>query len=542
MSSVTPPVPVTLPPPAPALPTATVPAPPPALAELNIGAKLDALILSMTTKGLVDVETRLGKLQLQTGFPLPKNAQVQLHLISKGAQLQFLITAISGKSPTAALRNQAAPSANTPTSLSQPGSAPSGNAAQPAGAVPVSLLAGTKTTATLLRTANFENLNSATAANPSSPTPAKGSVAGQILSSSGMTKAAQGQASTSASPTPAGATAPGQNTAVAQHGESVSAGSRFMVRITSVIPTSQMGSGGGIPGGGPASLTGGQSLTGVVVGQTSSHHPIVNTQAGQLSIVISSPLPPGTTVSFQILSPAPNTAQKVDHAVIERAGSVIMETKSWPTLNESLNLLDQSSPAIAQQVAGAVMPRPDSALTANIIFFLAALRGSEIRNWLGDAPIRELERLRPATAARLGEEFQQISKLSDEESGRDWRAIPIPMLNGSEIEQIRLFMRRKAQDEDNDNPETRFIIDMDLSQIGRIQLDGLIIQGKKRFDLIVRTDNPLTSKIESDLRAIFSQSNEQTGVSGGLSFRSAPPSFTEISTDTMDDDGLGLIV
>ena len=116
------------------------------------------------------------------------------------------------------------------------------------------------------------------------------------------------------------------------------------------------------------------------------------------------------------------------------------------------------------------------------------------------------------------------------------------MLNGSEIEQIRLFMRRKRRDDDDTGPETRFVIDVDLTRMGRIQMDGLIIEDKKRFDLIIRTENRLTSKIENDIRTIFINANEMTGTSGGLVYRAAPPDFIEISSDVADDDGLGLIV
>jgi hypothetical protein len=546
MSNVTPPAPTSQLPPPQVLPTATVTLPPPDLAQLALGAKLDALILTMTSKGLVEVDTNLGKLQLQTGFPLQKGAPLQLQLISKGNQFQFLITAIGGKPPSLVSRTSTAGLTGSPGSSAQSGNAAPGTAAQATNPAPVSLLTGTKTTVTLLRTAATGNAGTSSQTGTSTST---ASIAGVATSPKSTTSAAGKSSAGHSQSSPTNTTNKSAQSSTIQSGSlsgtqpglKVPAGSRFSAQITSVIPANQMRNGGGIPNAGPTSFSAGQIMTGVVVGKTNSHHPIINTHAGPVSIITPSALPPGTTISFQILAAAPNSTSLSEHAVIERAGTVILETKGWPVLDETVDILNQTTPSIAQQLINSALPRPDSALTANILFFIAALRGSEIKNWLGDAPIRALERIRPNLASRLGDEFQQIAKLSDDDAGKDWRAIPIPMLNGSEIEQIRLFMRRKPRKED-DSPETRFIIDMDLSNMGRIQMDGLIVQEKKKFDLIVRLERQLTPSQENDIREIFVKSSELTGVSGGLTFRTSPPDFTEITVNSANDTGLGLIV
>jgi len=545
MSSVTPPPPPSnLPPPVQALPTAVLNAPPPAISQLAIGTKLEALILASMGKGSVDVSTSFGTLHLQTGFPLPKEGTLQLQLIGKGNPFQLLINSVGGKPPLLSQRHLASGLPAAPNAMGTSSGLASSPAGQSDSATAVKLISGTQTSATLLRPM-------LTGAIPS--TPAK-----TLLSETGAptpktaAPAAVNKPTTSASirSSVSGAVKPTISATQTQPGTShlaseAAAGTRFSVRITSVIPASDMSRGGGVASTETVSFASGQSFSGVVVGQSTAHHPIINTHAGPMVVVTPSPVPPGTTIIFQILGMLPGSTTKTEHAVIGRTGPAILETHNWPGLNDAVRFFGDNHAAIAQQVINTAMPRPDAALTANILFFIGALRGSDIRSWLGDAPIRALERLRPGMASRLADDFHHLSKLSDDDAGRDWRAIPVPLLNGAEIEQIRLYMRRKRRSrDDDDGPETRFVIDVDLSQIGRIQMDGLIMQDKKQFDLILRTEGALTEKIENDVRMIFINANKLAGVSGALIFRSAPPEFVEITPEVNDDDedGLSLIV
>jgi len=559
MSSVAPPVTTGTAPPTQAPPTASVSAPPPEVANLSIGAKLEATILStLSGKGLVDIETVLGKLQLQTTFPLPKDGPLQLQLIGKGSQLQFLISAIGGKPPLLAGRVAGAgttmPGTNMAPSAGTAGT-PGGTGAVMGDVAPVKLTIGSETTATLLRASMAPTpATGQSATSPTAPLPGTGNPSGipGTQSSAGIPGTAiSGKPATTAtgvSPThgsggSGGSAQPSSQVQAQQPGAPLPAGTRFNVRITGVIPANQLASGGGIPNTGGTFLSPGQSITGVVVGQNGSHQPIVQTHAGPISINTPSPVPTGTTLTFQLVSMVPEARNTSQHAMIGRAGSIIMETREWQALDDAVKLLRDNNPAVAGQILNAAMPRLDTTLAANILFFIAALRGAEIRNWFGDAPVRALQRLRPDLLTRLGDDFSQISKLSDDTSG-DWRSIPVPLINGSEIEQIHLFLRRNATDEEDEDgvSETRFVIDVDLSRIGRFQMDGLIVLEKKKFDLIIRTDDNLTGKIQNDIREIFINATEMAGMTGGLTYRAAPPDFIDISPDSADADDLGLIV
>jgi hypothetical protein len=136
-----------------------------------------------------------------------------------------------------------------------------------------------------------------------------------------------------------------------------------------------------------------------------------------------------------------------------------------------------------------------------------------------------------------------MGTLAREPAVGDWRTVLIPFFNGSDIEQIRLHLRPYGDEENQDDDRkkgVRFVFDMNLSRLGHMQLDGLVHGGNQRLDLMVRSQAPLPASAQNDIRAIFEEANELTGMNGGLDFQAAPPNFVEIAppTDPEDDRGL----
>ena len=544
MSTVIPPPPPAPPAVAPApLPSAIVVQPPAALSSLDIGARLEALVTGLDARGQVLVETSVGRLALQTNISLPANGPIQLQLQSVGNQVLLLITGIDGKPPAQALRAlttalpatltaaqpsgsgtaQGTPASGAGAAINTPNIAPgAGTAVTPA--VPVNLTVGSTLGATLLQPATVQF---GAAASPTSGP------------SSGGIPATTGQAA--ASPAPAAGTAatptsPGTNIIVP-------AGSTMQVKVISVQPpgTAQPSA----PTGQPLSLA--MRLTGTVASSPTPHQAIVNTQAGPVAVAIANPPPAGSLLTFEITQLPRAQATPIDHAVIQRLGQVIAETRQWPVLEEAFKTLLESHPATAQQLANAVLPRADSSLSTNLLFFLFALRGGNVLNWLGDAPARALERLKPALLGRLRDDFAGLSRLADEPTGPDGRTLPIPFANGQEIEQLRLLIRRREEDQEDEEderqgPGTRFVVDVDLTKLGRMQLDGFVQDGTKRFDLIVRSDRRLPLNVQNGIRDIFEGANEISGNGGGLTFQAAPPNFVETTGNTEGDSGLGFVV
>ncbi|MCH7865977.1 MAG: hypothetical protein IIC56_12275, partial [Proteobacteria bacterium] len=324
-------------------------------------------------------------------------------------------------------------------------------------------------------------------------------------------------------------------------------GTQFSLRITAFQPPVTGTHAGPLPlpeSGGV--LAPGSALNGIVIGKAPlSGHPIVQIHGGELVIATRTPVPTGSTVTFEILGQAAPSPQAGVNATLHAAASHPMLAGGWPSLEEAVLALEEINPAVAQQLIHAVLPRPGGSLAANMLFFLVALTGGNLRGWIGDGPARILQKLKPRLLTRLREDFGQIGRISEDPGTGEWRTLLIPLHNGAEIEQIRLFTRRADDNQDEQEKArkgTRFIVDLDLSRLGRVQLDGLVYQKEKHMDLIVRTENRLPDKMHEDIRNIFLEAGDVTGIKGGLSFQAAPPNFVEPIPPAAPEEHLGLIV
>ena len=565
MSTVAPPPPP--PPPIPqasAQPTAVVSNPPPGLTSVAAGTRIDAIIVATTPDGRAEVETRLGRFLLQANVALPKEGPIQLQIQTLARTVSVLITSIHGKPPAAALRilgltSPATPVAGAATSAAGAPTGAGTAATQATGtgpaaaagtAAPVQLTAGSTVSATLLH--------------PTQVTPSAGGVitAAGTAAGAATAPAAAGTGSNPANANPpplatqptaiTGAQASaaygrGQATPATPGGTvTVPAGNAFTVRITALQPPVPRAAPPAPPPNAGTPIAPGLSLLGVVVNAGSTGQTVAQTHAGPVSLATATPLPVGTTVQLEVVTlPRPDPAG-LNGGVANRLGHAILEGRQWPALDETFNFLRESNPGAAQQLLNGVLPRPDAALAANVLMFLLGIRAGEVRAWLGDSPMRALQRLRPDLMNRLRDDFSNLGRLVDEPLPNDWRAIPVPMANGGAIEQIHLYLQRRQDDEEDEEdprqgPGTRFVVDLDLTRMGHLQLDGFVQDGTKRFDLIVRTDARLPDKVQNDIRTIFTEVNEATGITGGLVFQSAPANFIRVAGGA-SPAGLGLVV
>ena len=500
-----------------------VPDPPVPLTQLSPGARLDGIVLARDAKGQVRIQTSVGTLAVQTTVPLLKDAAVVLVVQSLGPQVRLQIVSIDGRPLAAALR---LPFPGVPASAATGASAAPGAAAAKgtAGTAPATLTAGGTDTATLLRPAQGPSAATAARAAPGTanfPTAAAPSLAAR--------PGAQG--------------VPGSAPAAAQGG--LVAGTRMSVTILAVQPAAQAAPAAAI-GAPAAGLALGQTLTGTVAGMTVSNMPMVHTPAGVLAFTTRTLLPQGGTVTFQVTEePVPPPAP--ESAPLRGVREGLVFSRNWPALDEALVALNDANAVLAQHLVNAIIPRPDANLGANLLLFLAALRGGDIRGWLGDGPGRLLQRVRPDVMARLHDDFGRLARLAEDPGPGDWRIALIPVHNGGQIERIRLFLRRHGEDGEEDEDTggrrgTRFVIDVELERFGHLQLDGLVRARHKRLDLIVRTASPLPSQMHDDIRRIFRDANELTGIKGGVAFQAAPPGFVEVLRQGAAEDHVGLVV
>jgi len=528
MSTVVPPSPI---PPTQvlSLPRATVLAAPPALADLAVGIKLDVIVATLPEANRITLDTPHGPVTLSLPFkPVVSVGQpLILHLVGlagKDGHPKVAISLPDGKPPTVA-----------PAQV-QVGGAGTGAAVQTSGGpatVPSAphLGVGISVTATLLRpvvlspqgiiqAAVNTAIQNATASTPQTTA----TVTGGAATPQQTTQTPQTGGTATPTPQQAGG-APQQQTA---QPNVLPAGSGLSLRIVSVKPPEgPLPSLTPPPQTGNLSLTPGATLTGTVSGQQGPNSAVVQTHAGPMTLPTDKPIAPGTQITFELLSlkPAPPPTPGV------HAAASPMTSGTWPVLADAVDVLADISPGAQAHLIQAALPRSDAQLATNIMFFLSAIRGGDVKSWLGDGPLRILERQRPDVAARLKDDVGGASRrVRDPETG-DWRQFAIPFLHDGDIDSISLLTRDDDDDddEDSDNDGSRFVIDLNLSRLGHMQIDGLVGANNKRLDVVVRTDQPLASEMRQDIRALYANALEVTGLEGSVGFQAAPGNFVKIA-------------
>ena len=566
-------------------PKAVVINPPDAFTKkIALGARIEASLFPASQKGRHDIQTTLGRITLQSTIPLPNDGILQLQLISKGNQLQFLITTINGLAPLTALRalnllpnepknltgktnatnkaseqpkklqsildhrvpqetNQKALKNNIPTGENRLGSKNS--------------ILGAKLTATILidplNPAEGRGLSKIPSINYTSLAPkSAGALSGQ-QTTLGLTVSAlkgslkesvnlshQVHQSNTLKISESGKKAP-------RHTQTeLSSGAKLTVQVTAFQATPETN----FKGSTQASrhlIIPGSTLIGTVTNiAMPSGHPIIITNAGFLKISTSISLPIGSQLTVKVVSLNKSFSTKIDSIKTTETPQSLPLRRQWPALQDAVRILNETNPAAFQQLIKAVIPQPGPMLGGNIIFFIMALSGGNLSNWFGDLPTRALRLTNPELLARLKKDFGEIDRTAKSPNSREWRSTLIPFHDGIEVTSLRLSVNSK-----NDSPQekgqgdkcgTNFIIDLDLNIIGRFQLDGLVYRERKRMDIIVRTENHLSIKVQNGIRSIYQNATDEIGLMGGVVFQASPANFIETSDSELNDKKVGLLV
>ena len=286
----------------------------------------------------------------------------------------------------------------------------------------------------------------------------------------------------------------------------------------------------------PALLAGSDPnrLIGVVSGLAPGGELLVQTREGLLALQSDTRPAAGTVLEFEILAvqPAGQTAPSQIATVSMPPGDPppIAIGQAWPALGETVAALQNLDVALAQNLAANVMPAANGRLASAILLFVAALRGGDVRGWLGDEAGRALERGgRRDLMARLGRDLGQFNRATEEPVSGDWRALPVPFQDGRELRQLWLYFRPIDPDESaagrdgggGDESGMRFVLDLELSALGPLQLSGLVRE--RSFDLIVHSQRPLGAGVQQEIQAIFAEGSALGNATGNLAFRSGPP-------------------
>jgi hypothetical protein len=99
----------------------------------------------------------------------------------------------------------------------------------------------------------------------------------------------------------------------------------------------------------------------------------------------------------------------------------------------------------------------------------------------------------------------------------EWTVTILPFLKDASGEPMRLY-RHAEPDRPASDPQSgsRFVVEVSLQRLGPLQFDGLV--KPKRFDLILRSRQPLDPVLKSTIEGVFRDSLQSSGYDGSIAY------------------------
>jgi hypothetical protein len=198
--------------------------------------------------------------------------------------------------------------------------------------------------------------------------------------------------------------------------------------------------------------------------------------------------------------------------------------KDFASLRELIAALAVAKPEAAQAFLQLRLPNPSRHLGGTLLFLLSALKSGQFEEWLGAPNLARLEKEgKKHLVEKLAADIDEAAGAAKDSRVGEWKVWPLPLYHDQSYEMLRLYVHEDATRRQKENragkpdDKTRFLITMNMSRLGAMQMDGL--SQSKRLDLIVRSENPLPAALPNELREIYIRTLEALGLTGTIGFQ-----------------------
>lgn len=270
-----------------------------------------------------------------------------------------------------------------------------------------------------------------------------------------------------------------------------------------------------------------------VSGQSPTGHILLKSEGKSFFVHGSGTLPDGSKI----------VATLIPHAKEQGAPIPLLPETDFYNLRELVASLREIDPAAAQQFVQAKIPNPAHHLAGTLMFFLSALHAGNIEGWLGTQNAAKLERWSKGAALdKVKQDLAESSGAAHDSRVGDWKSWAVPVQYGSSLEMLKLYVHDEApRRQDNDGASetakrTRFVISMNMSRLGALQLDGL--SQLRQLDLIIRSEHPLPAALPAALRETYMDTIDALGLKGSILFQSGRQNWVIIEDQTTKAVGL----
>lgn len=182
------------------------------------------------------------------------------------------------------------------------------------------------------------------------------------------------------------------------------------------------------------------------------------------------------------------------------------------------------------------LPQANDSLAGALLMIFGAYKSADPAAWIGRPAAETLANIGKVELLQsLSRDIkEQIRGGSDPVVG-DWRSYPVPLFNAGAFQALTLHVHHDKQKQSGDGAaqgreKTRFLIDMRLSKLGDLQLDGFV-QAKK-IDMILRSERGLPDGLHAELREAYGKAMAAVGFAGALNFQLGRQHWVRVSGDT----------
>lgn len=302
----------------------------------------------------------------------------------------------------------------------------------------------------------------------------------------------------------------------------------------------------------PQSPATNQSLPATVISNDPGGEAIVQTPLGVLRLPPDTLLPVGSKITFEVMQTAPPVTQAATaNVALPQTPAPLTElAQHWQAMQQIFAVLSapgapsgfesfiNTVPAIIAHPGAAPQTQfiPQS-ISAGLMLFVAALRGGDFTNWVGKDNVRWLNEQGHGTLLKKAEgEFLGMARQFTETQPQHWQPVFFPVAVDGVLQQVRVFVKRDRKQgthpQEKKKEDTRFVVEVDLTQLGEIQMDGFVRRGEDvHFDLVIRSLSPLSEEIRQAIGQIYNDTGQITGYKGSLIFQSVK----EFPVNPMED-------
>lgn len=288
----------------------------------------------------------------------------------------------------------------------------------------------------------------------------------------------------------------------------------------------------------PASAPAAQGIPAQVIGHEKDGATVFQTSLGTIKVPMPQPLPVGTAARIELSVVQESVSAPIPAALPQELEAMTNLAQHWSALDELFDAYPPQDAAIGRPMMQA-LPEIGPKLTSGLLFFMAAVKGGDLKQWVGSKALAALEEKSPQLAARLKQNMTQMQTLLVDSPLPHWNTAMVPMLYQGQLEHARLFFRQDSPEDGGSQParktgkDQRFIVEVDLSHLGEMQFDGFVRPGEKakQFDLIVRSSLRLPPELQEQIRQTFDTAMQTTGMTGYLGFQQGSQHFVRPMAD-----------